>query len=257
VYGTDLLGNVWRFDVNDEKDALGNPVLAPAGREATLLATAKDSLGKPQPITIAPRLSEVGSPPSPYVFIGTGQYLGSSDVSTTQVQSIYAIRDPLTSTPYADLRASLNEMTLTTVGSDRFVACNTSSPAACKSNDGWFVDLIEPGERVNVNMELQLGVLTVASNVPANTACEPGGFSFLSTFDITSGFSSAGTTARVGYRTAGLTVGLSIVRLPNGKVIVFRQRSDPPCPTCIEQGEVKLPSGTPSGKRSTWREILP
>jgi type IV pilus assembly protein PilY1 len=257
VYGADLLGNVWRFDVNDEKDALGNPVLPPAGREAALIATLKDPSGTPQPVTIAPRLAEVGSPPSPYLFIGTGRYLGTTDVSDTQVQSIYAIRDPFTPTPYADLRASLNELKMTTVGSDRFVACNSSSPAACKSADGWFVDLTEPGERVNVSMELQLGTLVVASNVPANTACEPGGFSFLNFFDITSGFSPAGTTARSGYRTAGLTVGLSIVRLPNGTVVVYRQRSDPPPGGGIDKEDVPIASGAPTGKRSTWREILP
>jgi len=251
VYGVDLLGNVWRFDVNDD------PALTPAGREATLIATLKDPSGNPQPITIAPRLAEVGSPPQPYLFIGTGRYLGTTDVSDTQVQSIYAIRDPLTTTGYSNLRTSLNEMQLTTVGTDRFVNCNTTSPAACKSPDGWFVDLIEPGERVNVAMELQLGTLVVASNVPANTACEPGGFSFLNFFDITSGFSPAGTTARVGYRTAGLTVGLSIVRLPDGSVVVYRQRSDPPPGGGIDKEDVPIASGAPTGKRTTWREILP
>jgi type IV pilus assembly protein PilY1 len=148
-------------------------------------------------------------------------------------------------------------MQLTAVGTDRFVACNTASPAACTSADGWYVDLIEPGERVNVNMELQLGTLVVASNVPANTACEPGGFSFINFFDITSGFSPAGTTAPVGYRTAGLTVGLSIVRLPDGSVVVYRQRSDPPPGGGIDKEDVPIASGAPTGKRTTWREILP
>ena len=49
VYGTDVLGNIWRFDVNDS--------ITPSGREATLLGTAKDSGGTPQPITIRPELS--------------------------------------------------------------------------------------------------------------------------------------------------------------------------------------------------------
>jgi type IV pilus assembly protein PilY1 len=260
VYGVDLLGNVWRFDINDERNIFGDPILPPAGREATLLATLKDPSGKPQPITVAPRLAEVGSPPEPFLFVGTGRYLGVSDVTDTQAHSVYAIRDPLTpatppSSVYANLRDSLNEIVLTNVGTDRFVNCNPATPAACKSADGWFADFIDPGERVNVPMELQLGTLVVASNVPANTACEPGGYSYLNFFDITSGFSPAGTTQRSGYRTAGLTVGLSIVRLPDGTVQVFRQRSDPPCDSCIEIGAVPIPSGAPLGKRSTWREI--
>jgi hypothetical protein len=44
VYGGDMLGNVWRFDVNDN--------LAPSGREASLLGTAKAPDGSPQPITV-------------------------------------------------------------------------------------------------------------------------------------------------------------------------------------------------------------
>ncbi len=48
VYGTDLLGNIWRFDVNDSVDSSGNPIMPPAGREATLLATVKDATGTPQ-----------------------------------------------------------------------------------------------------------------------------------------------------------------------------------------------------------------
>jgi type IV pilus assembly protein PilY1 len=255
VYGVDLLGNIWRFDVNDQLDTLGNPILPPAGREATLLATAKDPSGNPQPITVAPRLAEVGSPPAPFVYVSTGKYLGTSDVTTTQVQSIYAIKDPLGTTPYADLRASLKQLTMTAVGNDRFVTCNTSNPTSnCGSTEGWFVDLIEPGERVNVAMELQLGTLVVASNVPGNTACEPGGFSFLNFFDFATGFSPAGTTSASGYRLSGLTVGISIVRLPDGTVVVYRQKhtGEPPA-----KEDVPIASGAPTGKRLTWREIMP
>ena len=257
VYGGDLLGNVWRFDVNDQVDALGNPVLPPAGREATRIATLKDAASNPQPITVALRLAEVGSPPVPYIYAGTGKYLGTSDASTTPTltQSIYAIKDPLTTTAYADLRTgTLKRLTMTTSGTDRFVNCDSASPTAnCSSTNGWYVDLPEPGERVNVSMELQLGTLVVASNVPANTACEPGGFGFLNFFDFATGFSPAGSTARSGFRVSGLTVGLSIVRLPDGSVVVYRQKhtGEPP-----GKEAVPISSGAPTGKRLTWRELM-
>ena len=255
VYGGDLLGNVWRFDVNDQVDALGNPVLPPAGREATLVATLKDAASNPQPITVALRLAEVGSPPVPYIYAATGQYLGTSDASTTQTQSIYAIKDPLSVTAYSDLRVStLKRLTMTTSGTDRFVNCDSASPTAnCSSTNGWYVDLPEPGERVNVSMELQLGTLVVASNVPANTACEPGGFGFLNFFDFATGFSPAGSTARSGFRVTGLTVGLSIVRLPDGSVVVYRQKhtGEPP-----GKEAVPISAGAPTGKRLTWRELM-
>src|SRR5471030_2730036 len=63
VYGGDLLGNVWRFDVNDS--------IAPGGREATLLGVATDGGGAPQPITTRPELAELNA--KPMVFVGTGR----------------------------------------------------------------------------------------------------------------------------------------------------------------------------------------
>ncbi len=204
---------------------------------------------------MALRLAEVGSPPVPYIYAATGQYLGTSDASTTQTQSIYAIKDPLSVTAYSDLRVStLKRLTMTTSGTDRFVNCDTASPTAnCSSTNGWYVDLPEPGERVNVSMELQLGTLVVASNVPANTACEPGGFGFLNFFDFATGFSPAGSTARSGFRVTGLTVGLSIVRLPDGSVVVYRQKhtGEPP-----GKEAVPISAGAPTGKRLTWRELM-
>ncbi len=250
VYGVDLLGNVWRFDVNDERDALSNPILPPAGRDAVRLVTLKDSLGNPQPITVAPRLSEVGSPPEPFVFVASGKYLGVSDVSTTQVQSVYGIKDTLSATAIANPRVSFARVSLPT-GAARTVTCDTAT--GCNASNGWYADLPDTGERVNVAMELQLGTLVVASNVPANTACEPGGYGYLNYFDIATGLPPPGTSnAQARYRVTGLTVGLSIVKLSDGTVIVYRQKhtGEPP-----GKEDVPIASGAPSGKRVTWREL--
>jgi len=250
VYGVDLLGNVWRFDINDAVDGTGAPILPPAGREATRLATLTDPSGNPQPITIPPRLSEVGSPPVPYVFVATGKYLGVSDVSTTQVQSVYAIKDSLTATAIASPRAALAKISLPTTGS-RSATCDVS--AGCNTGNGWYADLPDTGERVSVAMELQLGTLVVASNVPANSACEPGGYGYINFFDTSSGFPPPGTsTAQGRYTVSGLTVGLSIVKLPSGTVVVYRQKhtGEPP-----GKEDVPIGAGAPSGKRVTWREL--
>jgi type IV pilus assembly protein PilY1 len=251
VYGVDLLGNVWRFDVNDERDALSNPILPPAGREATRLVTLRDSGGNPQPITVAPRLTEVGSPPEPFVFVATGKYLGVSDVSTTQVQSVYGIKDTLSTTAIANPRVSFARVSLPT-GGTRTVTCDTST--GCNASNGWYADLPDAGERVNVAMELQLGTLVVASNVPANSACEPGGYGYLNFFSTENGLPPPGTSnAQARYRVSGLTVGLSIVRLPDGTVVVYRQKhtGEPP-----GKEDVPIGAGGTTGKRITWRELV-
>jgi type IV pilus assembly protein PilY1 len=185
----------------------------------------------------------------PVVFVATGKFLGVSDVTDTQVQSIYAIKDPLAATGYSNLRVALQQISLPT-GSARTATCATG----CDVSNGWFADLPDAGERVNVAMELQLGTLVVASNVPANSPCEPGGYSYLNFFAIDSGLPPAGTSVtQARYRTTGLTVGLSIVKLPDGTVVVYRQKhtGEPPA-----KEDVPIGSGAPSGKRVTWRELM-
>jgi type IV pilus assembly protein PilY1 len=245
VYGTDLMGNIWRFDLTST-----TPTVA-------LLATTKDSTGVAQPITVRPELAEVGSPPVPYVYVATGEYLGPTDVGNTQVQSIYAIKDTLSSTAIPDLRAALTQRTMTTVGSDRFTCTGpqqTAGDPTCSPNvtNGWYVDLIDSGERVNVEMKLQLGTLVVASNVPGNTACEPGGYSYKNYFDYATGLSPAGATQPVGSKlSSALAVGINVIRLPDGRIVVIGMDSSGTPQTF----DAPIASGAPSGKRITWREI--
>ena len=97
-YGGDLLGNLWRFDIDNR--------IAPSGNEATLLANF--TVGTtPQPITSIPKTLTVSSGASTYpvVVLGTGQYLGTSDITTTDQQSIYAIKDTLAATGWGNIRA--------------------------------------------------------------------------------------------------------------------------------------------------------
>jgi len=244
LYGVDMLGNVWRFDVNDN--------FGVAGREATLLATLKDPGGNPQPITTRPELAETGSPPAPFVYVATGRYLAGSDVTDTQQQSLYAIRDPMDPNTFiANPRLTFRQVTMTQSGTDRFADC-VDPTGQCTSTEGWFVDWPDTGERVNVDMKLQLGAVVVASNVPANTACEPGGYSYINAFNFTTGLSAAGAGEPVGKLfSSALAVGISIIRLPDGKVVVIGMDSS----GAPQIADVELPGGQPKGSRITWREL--
>lgn len=91
VYGGDLLGNVWRFDLSNWS--------------ATLIATLTDSNGAVQPISSAPAVGKAsGAAEKYFVHVGTGLYLGDSDVPgntpqnahATQTQSLYDIVDDTT-----------------------------------------------------------------------------------------------------------------------------------------------------------------
>jgi type IV pilus assembly protein PilY1 len=263
LYGVDLLGNVWRFDVNN--------IIDPAGREASLLVTVKDASGNPQPITTKPRVALVGG--DPWVYVGTGRYLGASDLTDESVQSVYGFRDDMTLADpaqtlgpmIADARAELAHQTLVNVGSGlaatrEFSACNTVTR-------GWYVDLPDLAERVNIDMKLEFGTLIVASNVPVPSACRVGGYSWLTMLDTANACGSTTYTV-TDYNNAGpsdfkhretgfrlkdsVVVGDSIVQIA-GKVLDIKQFSD----GTTTSFEPNISPSPPLGRRTSWREVLP
>jgi type IV pilus assembly protein PilY1 len=103
------------------------------------------------------------------VYIGTGRYLGGADFGSTDLQSIYAIKDDWTATAgLGDARASGKLVTQTlSAGADSSTRTASNNAVDWVSKSGWMVDLtLSSGERVNVNMSLSFNILTVASNVP-------------------------------------------------------------------------------------------
>ena len=244
-YGTDLEGNVWRFDVGS----------TPA---ATLLGVARDTSGTRQPIMVKPRIAGVGTPAVPYIYVATGRYLGSSDLGFNQQQSLYAFKE--SSAPFPNLQTStlLKQMTITNAGAVRNIACTGN----CTATDGWRANLPDTGERVNVSFKIELGTVVVASNVPTSTPCTPGGYSWLNFFDAATG-EKITTSNSLGVKFAdNPIVGLSLVRLPDGRIIVIVTLgggsgggplgSDPP-PVSME---VPVNVGAPAGKRISWRELV-
>lgn len=233
VYGGDLYGNLWRF--NADSGAVQKVA----------------SLGASQPITVRPELGEVES--KPVIFLGTGRYLGLTDLADTSPQTVYAIKDNLDSTTLTNLRTSgqLVEQVISTSGTDRTVSSNTVD---WNTQMGWYADLPDSGERVNVDPILQLGTLTIASNVPSASACTPGGYSWLYSFDYKTGsYVSTSTGNILAKKMNFITVGLNVVKLPGGTVIIYRTGHKNPIP---ELREMPVGSGVVDAKRVTWRELM-
>lgn len=94
VFGGDLQGNLWKFDLTHS--SAGNWEVA-YSEEAVLqpLLRATDSDGAPQPITSAPTVIShcLSQLPGFMVIFGTGKYLGPTDTSNQSVQTIYGIWD--------------------------------------------------------------------------------------------------------------------------------------------------------------------
>jgi len=245
AYGGDVLGNIWRFDF--------------VAGTATRLGTAKDASNNAQPITIRPELAELDG--KPFVLVGTGKYLGGTDVTDGQRQSVYGIKDPLTgSSPiYADpLRDSLRPMRISNVaaaaGAVRTISC-TGSDGDC-SRTGWVLDLPEAGERVNVEMKLSLGGLVFTSNVPELIPCSAGGHSWFNQVDFRTGAAIPGIASSE-FLADSLNVGFNVLELAaplgggNPKRIAALRQTDG---SSIIKPLVP-PEPPPGGKRISWREI--
>jgi type IV pilus assembly protein PilY1 len=244
VYGGDLKGNVWRFQLDPSEAGY---------MTAYKLVTLTDASNVPQPITARPELGEVQG--FSVVYVGTGKLLGTTDTAITpppQTQSIYAIRDDLTSGSISPRGGDLVQQTLTPIGAATRTA--SANPVDFNTNKGWFIDLPDSGERVNVDPILQLGTLVVASNVPSADSCVAGGYGWINFLDYRSGTYVPGASADMASTkiAASLVVGINVVQLPGGKVVTIVTTAD------NQQLTQETPVAPPSvsGRRVTWRELI-
>lgn len=234
VYGGDLNGNMWRFDLD------------------TGSATSLANVG--EPITTRPELAEVKY--HRVVIFGTGLFLQGSDRENLASRAIYAIKDDGTTT-FSSVRGSSDfvEQTFTSSGDTRVLSSNSVD---WDNQFGWYIPLPDSGERVNVDPKIQLGTLVVPSNVPqeaAENTCTVGGYAWLNYIDFTSGSNvknTQGETIRPSEKLTGaLAVGVNIVRLPDGKVVAITTTADNQHPVT----EVPVGTSATKARRISWREL--
>lgn len=248
VYAGDLQGNVWRFDLS----GTGNyptPVL---------FATLKDSKGVSQPITTAPRIeldySSSGIDTRRWVFVGTGKFLDTSDLTDTQTQTMYALRDGTGSTPATTglplTRSKLAKNDLTT---------NLNLQDA---DSGWYYDLTGTAgdgtlatERIVVDPDAVAGIFAInwGTLIPTSDPCSLKGAVYSSTFSSgQSNFLDSSGKPQSFITTNSAVTNLQAVQLPDGSfVLLYGQTSD--LPATAKMGSGGLP---PNLTRTNWREIL-
>jgi type IV pilus assembly protein PilY1 len=173
-------------------------------------------------------LTHIGS--NRVIYVGTGRYLGATDLTDPGAgsgiawqQSIYALKDK--GTDYgANIRIGSNFVTQSLINASTTTRTTSTLPVDWNANDGWLIDLnpgnSTPGERVNVDPELIIGTLVIASNIPTTSAaCTVGGESFLYQFDFKTGQYVVNSLNNVaGQLLGGITVGMAIVQLPSGVI---------------------------------------
>ena len=255
VYGGDLLGNVWRFDINSPTPpavADGEIGNGDAFKFAVLYSEAAAT--NRQPITSTPTLGLING--KRIVFIGTGKYLEIGDLTTTQIQTIYAIKDDNATATLINPRTILIQQTLTNAGASRTVSSNAVN---FFTDRGWYVDLPDTGERINIDSKLVQGTLLVPSIVPSSTACTPGGYGWLNFFNYQTGASVAPTadpaSLVVSLKYDATIVGINVLYV-KGKPLVGVVTSNNPTPELNTDIGFSGSAAGFSGKRVIWRELL-
>ena len=257
VYAGDLFGNVWRFDLNNADTSQW---------KLKRLAQLVDASNGKQPVTTAPELAAVliSGTVKRFVFVGTGQYFGDSDIPgasganahASQTQTMYGLVDNLsnpsgTTSVISPLRSSLVQQTLTTSGDERSFETENSIDYATKK--GWYVDLPVTGERVNTQPVLAVGALVFTSNIPNSDVCTPGGSSWLNMFDYKTGGALVGLDKQASWSMGNVLSSRPVlVQLEDGSIKVLVRTSN---------AETQTMTGPPSGqlqntRRVSWREIL-
>ncbi|TAL80664.1 MAG: pilus assembly protein PilY [Candidimonas sp.] len=168
VYAGDLQGNLWVVDVSNA---------TPSAWTVRLLFQARDSSGNPQPITTAPVVTLNPNYPGKagnFVMFGTGQFLTSADLSSTQTQTAYGVWDKGGTTPYT--RTNLQSQTLAIVtpatsGLPQNILTDTTNAVNFASKVGWYDDLPTPGQRIMTDPLLLNGNFLTTLNTPPASAC--------------------------------------------------------------------------------------
>ncbi len=229
VYGGDLLGNVWRFDLT----------AAGAGEiNGELLASLKDAAGNAQPVTATPELALVAG--KRVVLVGTGRLLDVTDFGSGLTQSFYAIADGAN---LPNARNGLVRQTYTR-------ATDTLSANAVNwtTDRGWYVDL-PAGEQANTDPIVAYGAVAFVTNVNGGSNCAQSSFMYL--VDIGTGTKVADSTfVSQTIATNATSSRVITLRVVNGKIIGVAHRSD----NTVYQRELPLGQVIRPAKNS-WKEI--
>jgi len=275
LWGGDLLGNVFRFDLD-------------TGTVLRIAALTDASGTLAEPVTAPPEVGAVaGSSTKFMVHVGTGRYLADEDVPgttanvwATQRQSIYGLIDDTTivvaatallsnargsngaACPTGGGNGSLVCQTLTYVGATNTYSA-TAHPVDTTARRGWYIDLpvdaqLSNGRVVSKPALTTGGTLTLTVNIPTNVQCDPGGRSwFLALNGATGGAVPRNVGGNTYFDSVGFFLGYALASRPvivtsaDGKRALIRMSDKsvkaPPVPEAA--------STAAQWRRIYWRQV--
>lgn len=191
VYGGDLFGNIWRFDLNDKYE--------PDGSDAFKVAVLTGPNDELQPVTTKIGLAEYNH--KAILLVGTGRFMGLSDAAaedmlSPNLQTFWGFQDKISTSGWTgwgkirDQNPAPVKQTLTNgIDPDTgdAVRYGSSNPVDFDNVPGWYIDLPDNGERVNTDPLVVFDQIIFSSNVPLASACTTGGYSYLNILGISTG----------------------------------------------------------------------
>jgi type IV pilus assembly protein PilY1 len=249
-YGADLMGNLWRFDIDD--------LLPPQGKEAVRLAQFIRQT-KVQPVTTRVELSQIrsGNTTVPIITVGTGRLLHVSDLTNHDIQSLYTIKDTLTEEGFGDVRNRRLLAPRNIVAGQAGERSVTGDPVDWRSQAGWYLDFDQAdalGERVTIDPDQQLGVIRVVTNMPDARACRPVAQSWIYTLDYQHGLYVPTTPRSVaGIRVFSSTMAAGARTIKVGERTMSLVTDDAGRINVISSAAPG--SSTPTARRVSWQEL--
>jgi type IV pilus assembly protein PilY1 len=206
-----------------------------------------------QPISAKPLLTEiaVSGGAAALVAFGTGRYLGDTDLSNADRQSIYVIKDALLGTDggnFRDAASNLVALDLVTDGTGNRVL-NGTPTIDWTSKNGWYVDL-DQSDRERIYLDatpVGSGVIAFASVIPNGDPCSAGGSSWVYEFNL----ERATLLQATSYNSAIVGIG-RVVDSSGPRTLVTTVGG-------LDKSTNRIPGGSlPPGsvKRTSWRELL-
>lgn len=149
VYCADLMGHLWRADVNEEHDPDGWSMSALFDGDQAITATPAPAYGDENMIL---------------VYFGTGAYMVDDDLDTMEQNSFYCVYDRQDGGSHSRWDLVDQTSTISDIG----------------EADGWYVDLWhESTERVTEQAVVVAGAVLFTSFAPGSDVCVAGGRSWL------------------------------------------------------------------------------
>lgn len=168
VYGGDLQGYVWKFDLSN-----ANSNLWTLGNNGNAIFQAKDASNNTQMISggvlsaVEPKTGKV------WLFFGTGRYINQDDPGRASTQTWYGIQDGETITG----RGQLEQRFINNINNLRTISSTSST--IDKTKRGWYIDLPGTRERIVDTPMIIGGELMINTLMPDSNACSPGGTGYL------------------------------------------------------------------------------